>query len=172
MLCLFGSVKSVKGRRLMFGIFMKSRQVGIVTRPQQEKNKNFGRSWHIRHVDCGSCNGCDWEMNALLNPIYDLQRYGLDFVASPRHADILMVTGAVTKHLQVALTKTYEATPAPKLVVAVGDCACNGGIFKDSYATLGGAEKAVPVSIKIPGCPPSPQDMLDVLLNQLKKKVV
>ncbi len=156
----------------MLGILMKSWRVGIVTRNQQAKNRKFGRSWHIRHVDCGSCNGCDWEMNALLNPIYDLQRYGLDFVASPRHADILMVTGSVTKHLQVALKKTFDATPAPKIVIALGDCASNGGIFKDSYATLGGVDKVIPVSIKIPGCPPSPQEILDVLLAQLQKKVV
>lgn len=156
----------------MFGIFMKSWRVGIVTRPKQKKNKNFGRSWHIRHVDCGSCNGCDWEMNALLNPVYDMQRYGLDFVASPRHADILMVTGSVAKHLQVALVKTFEATPAPKQVIAVGDCACNGGIFKNSYATLGGVEQVVPVNIKIVGCPPSPQEILDVLTRNLRKSVV
>lgn len=122
------------------------------------------RSVHVRHVDCGSCNGCDWEMNALLNPVYDIQRFGIDFVASPRHADMLMVTGGVTRHLREALEMTYAATPDPKLVVAIGDCACGTGLFNGSYAAGQGAEEVVPVHLKIPGCPPEPKKIIAALL--------
>ncbi|MCW2278674.1 NADH-quinone oxidoreductase subunit B family protein [Heliophilum fasciatum] len=127
-----------------------------------------GTSVHMRHVDCGSCNGCDWELSALLNPVYDIQRYGLDFVASPRHADLLLVTGSVTRHLQEALTMTYEATPDPKVVVAVGDCACGAGPFSGAYACGTGAEDHVPVHLKIPGCPPSPAMIIAALRALLK----
>lgn len=120
-------------------------------------------SIHIRHVDCGSCNGCDWELTAALNPYYDIQRLGVDFVASPRHADMLMVTGPVTKHLETALQITYSATPEPKAVVAFGDCACGRGIFNQSYAVCGGAEKVVPVHLKIYGCPPQPDQLLTAI---------
>lgn len=127
------------------------------------------RSLHIRHLDCGSCNGCDWEMSALLNSVYDIQRLGFNFVASPRHADILMCTGPLATQLHHAATTTYEATPYPKLVVAVGDCAINGGIFKDAYAAHAGVGKALPVSLEIPGCPPTPEDMLKALQTLTEK---
>lgn len=127
------------------------------------------RSLHIRHLDCGSCNGCDWEMSALLNPVYDLQRFGFDFVASPRHADILMCTGPLAIQLNQAATTTYEATPHPKLVIAVGDCAINGGVFKEAYAVHSGVGEALPVHVKIPGCPPTPEDMVKALRKLTEK---
>lgn len=130
---------------------------------------SFSQSWHIRHLDCGSCNGCDWEMNALLNPIYDLQRFGFDFVASPRHADILMCTGPMSTQLIQAAKATDEATPNPKLIIAVGDCAIHGGVFKEAYAAREGVGETLTVNVKIPGCPPSPDDLLKALL-QLKRK--
>lgn len=123
------------------------------------------QSWHIRHLDCGSCNGCDWEMTALLNPLYDLQRFGFDFVASPRHADILMCTGPLAIQLKEAAQDTYEATPHPKLVIAVGDCAIHGGVFKEGYAAHCGIGETLSVDVEIPGCPPSPEDMLKALLK-------
>jgi Ni,Fe-hydrogenase III small subunit len=130
----------------------------------------FRRSLQIRHLDVGSCNGCDWEINALLNPFYDLQRFGLDFVASPRHADLLLVTGAVTRNLEPALWATYDATPDPKLVVAVGACASSGGIVAGSYATAGGVDRRLPVDVYIPGCPPRPQAILHGLLVALDRR--
>ncbi len=136
---------------------------------QQKAEKILKRSLHIRHVDTGSCNGCDFEMNALTNPVYDIQRLGIDFVASPRHADLLLVTGSVTEHLKTALVKTYEATPAPKLVVAMGACACSGGIFQGSYAVNGGVDKVIPVDIYLPGCPPRPQAIIYGLLKALDR---
>lgn len=136
---------------------------------EQTIKRLLGRSLHIRHVDSGSCNGCDWEMVALTGPVYDLQRFGLDFVASPRHADCLMVTGCPSLHLVQALEKTYEAAPHPKLVVAVGTCAISGGLFRDSYATLGGTDQILPVDLYIPGCPPRPQALLYGFLKLLKR---
>lgn len=127
--------------------------------------KIFGRSVHIRHLDSGSCNGCDWEMTTLTGPVYDVQRLGFDFVASPRHADILMVTGPVTRNLEIAARKTYSATPAPKMVVAVGTCACSGGICGKSYASAGGVNHILPVDLYIPGCPPRPQALIQGLLK-------
>lgn len=136
----------------------------------QRKTENIlGRSLHIRHVDTGSCNACDFEMNALTNPVYDVQRLGIDFVASPRHADLLLVTGSVTEHLETALKKTYAATPEPKLVVAMGACACSGGIFQGSYAVTGGVDKIVPVDIYIHGCPPRPQAIICGLLKAVDR---
>jgi Ni,Fe-hydrogenase III small subunit len=132
--------------------------------------RTFQRSLQIRHLDVGSSNGCDWEINALLNPVYDLQRFGIDFVASPRHADLLLVTGAVTRHLEPALWATYEATPDPKLVVAVGACACSGGVVTGSYATAGGVDQRLPVDVYIPGCPPRPQAILHGLLLALGRR--
>lgn len=129
----------------------------------------FSRSLHIRHVDSGSCNACDWEMTAMTNPIYDLQRLGIDIVASPRHADILLVTGVVSRHLEQAVKMTYEAVPHPKLVMAVGTCSIDGGIFRDSYAVLNGTDKVIPVDIYVPGCPPTPQAILYGLLKVLDK---
>lgn len=129
----------------------------------------FQRSLHIRHLDAGSCNGCDWEITAITNAIYDVQRFGIDFVASPRHADMLLVTGAVTRHLDVALHRTYAATPDPKLVVAVGACACGGGVLQDSYAVAGGVDRRIPVDVYIPGCPPRPQAIIQGLLLALDR---
>ena len=122
--------------------------------------KRLGRSLAIRHVDCGSCNGCELEIHALNNIVYDLERFGLHFVASPRHADILLVTGPLSRNLREALERTVEATPDPKWVVGLGDCAVDGGVFKGSYAVEGGINAAVPVDLLIPGCPPTPQQIL------------
>lgn len=130
----------------------------------------LGRSMHIRHVDIGSCNACDFEMNHMCNPIYDIQQYGLDFVPSPRHADMLMVTGVVTRNSTQALRMTYEATPTPKLVMAVGTCACTGKVFGDSYAVRGGVDALVPVDVYVPGCPPRPQAIIAGIMKALDKR--
>lgn len=126
--------------------------------------EKLGRSLHVRHLDAGSCNACDFEMGALSNPIYDLHRYGVHFDASPRHADLLMVTGVVTRNLAEALEKSYEAMPAPRLVMACGACACSGETYGKSYAIVGAADKVVPVDIYVPGCPPRPSAMIAGLL--------
>ena len=120
----------------------------------------LGRSLHIREVDAGSCNGCEIEISALNNPVYDIERFGVHFVASPRHADMLLVTGPVTRNMEIALRQTYEATPEPKMVVAVGACGISGGIFGTSYASLGGVANVIPVDVYIPGCPPRPEALL------------
>lgn len=130
--------------------------------------RRLGRSLAIREVDAGSCNGCELEIHALNNIVYDLERFGLRFVASPRHADVLLVTGPVTVNMREALQRTYDATPAPKWVVAVGDCALDGGVFTGSYAVVGGVAKVVPVDLHIPGCPPTPQQLLAGLLALLQ----
>lgn len=129
----------------------------------------LGRSLSIRQVDAGSCNGCELEIHALTNPFYDLERFGLHFVASPRHADVLMVTGPVTRNMAEALTRTHAATPEPKWVVAVGDCAKDGGCFAGSYAVAGGVGAIIPVDLHIPGCPPSPTALLRGLLALVEK---
>jgi Ni,Fe-hydrogenase III small subunit len=129
--------------------------------------RRLGRSLSIREVDAGSCNGCELEIHALGNAFYDLERFGLRFVASPRHADVLMVTGPVTKNMREALERTYNATPDPKWVVAVGDCAVDGGIFSGSYAVVGGVAQVVPVDLHIRGCPPNPTKLLQGLLALL-----
>jgi Ni,Fe-hydrogenase III small subunit len=129
----------------------------------------LGRSLSIRQVDAGSCNGCELEIHALNNAFYDLERFGLHFVASPRHADVLMVTGPVTKNMREALQRTYNATPDPKWVIAVGRCAADGGLFAGSYAVAGGVKDAVPVDLHIPGCPPNPKALLSGLLALLQK---
>ncbi|MFB5191891.1 NADH-quinone oxidoreductase subunit B family protein [Alicyclobacillus fastidiosus] len=131
--------------------------------------KVFGRSLHIRHVDSGSCNGCEFETTALMNPVYDIQRFGIDFVASPRHADMLLVTGGVTWNLEEALRKTYAAAASPKMLVAVGACACGGGILGSTYANVGGVDKIFPVSVYVPGCPPRPQVILEGILNAIER---
>ena len=131
--------------------------------------RRLGRSLSIREIDAGSCNGCELEINALNNAFYDLERFGLHFVASPRHADVLMVTGPVTKNMHEALLRTWNATPAPKWVVAVGDCAVDGGLFADSYACIGSVEAAIPVDLRIRGCPPTPTQLLQGLLALLDK---
>ncbi|MBI5262294.1 MAG: NADH-quinone oxidoreductase subunit NuoB [Bradyrhizobium sp.] len=128
----------------------------------------LGRSLAIREVDAGSCNGCELEIHALSNAFYDIERFGLRFVASPRHADVLLVTGPVTKNMHEALLRTFNATPDPKWVVAVGGCAADGGIFKGSYACVGGVADAIPVDLHIPGCPPSPTALLKGLLALLE----
>ncbi|HYK80574.1 MAG TPA: NADH-quinone oxidoreductase subunit NuoB [Micropepsaceae bacterium] len=131
--------------------------------------RRLGRSLSIREVDAGSCNGCELEIHALQNAFYDLERFGLRFVASPRHADVLMVTGPVTKNMREALERTYNATPSPKWVVAVGDCAFDGGLFSPSYAVAGGVGAIVPVDLHIRGCPPQPIDLLRGLLTLLQE---
>lgn len=128
----------------------------------------LGRSLAIRQVDAGSCNGCELEIHALNNVLYDIERFGIRFVASPRHADVLLVTGPLTKNMRVALERTYNATPDPKWVVAVGDCAVDGGLFAGSYAVEGGISAAVPVDLHIRGCPPSPTQLLRGLLALLE----
>lgn len=130
--------------------------------------KRLGRSLSIRAVDAGSCNGCELEMNALGNAFYDIERFGIRFVASPRHADVLLVTGPVTKNMREALKRTYDATPNPKWVVALGDCARDGGCFAGSYAVVRGVSEALPVDLYIPGCPPPPIEILKGLLTLLE----
>lgn len=129
----------------------------------------FGRSLQIREVDAGSCNGCDNEVNALNNPYNDIERFGIHFVASPRHADMLLVTGPVTRNMEEALVRTYNATPGPKLVVAAGACACSGGIFRDSYSTRNGVDCILPVDVYIPGCPPRPQSLIFGILSAIER---
>jgi Ni,Fe-hydrogenase III small subunit/formate hydrogenlyase subunit 6/NADH:ubiquinone oxidoreductase subunit I len=129
----------------------------------------FGRSLHIREVDAGSCNGCEVEIVNLSNPVYDAERFGIHFVASPRHADMLLVTGPVTRQMELALVKTYEATPSPKLVVACGTCAIDGGIFEGNYAVVGGVDHSIPVDVYIPGCPPRPEAILHGIFLALDK---
>jgi Ni,Fe-hydrogenase III small subunit/formate hydrogenlyase subunit 6/NADH:ubiquinone oxidoreductase subunit I len=125
----------------------------------------LGRSLHIREVDAGSCNGCEIEIVGLNSPVYDIERFGIHFVASPRHADMLLVTGPVSRNMELALRKTYDATPEPRLVVAVGACGCSGGIFGQNYASLGGVDKVIPVDVYIPGCPPNPYALLHGILT-------
>ena len=155
--------------------------VGIATEPsptadlslrvreslQESIRAVLGRALCIRHIDAGSCNGCELEIHALNNPIYNLEGLGIRFVASPRHADMLLVTGPVSKHMEVALRRTYAATPDPKIVVAVGECGCTGGIFGESYATCGRVSNVIPVDVAIPGCPPSPTRILQGILAAL-----
>lgn len=131
--------------------------------------KKLGRSLSIREVDAGSCNGCELEIHALNNAFYDVERFGLRFVASPRHADVLLVTGPVTKNMREALERTYNATPDPKWVVAVGDCAFDGGVFAESYACVGAVSKVVPVDLHIRGCPPDPVALLKGLIALVER---
>lgn len=126
--------------------------------------RTLRRSLHVRHLDAGSCNGCDWEIAALLNPYHDLQRLGIDFVASPRHADLLLVTGIMTRNLEEAARRTYEAMPEPRLVVAVGACAISGGVFAGTYAGRDGISEVLPVDVLVPGCPPRPEALIHGLL--------
>jgi Ni,Fe-hydrogenase III small subunit len=141
----------------------------LVAAVERTARRRLGRSLSLRQVDAGSCNGCELEISALANAFYDLERFGLRFVASPRHADVLIVTGPVTKNMAEALARTYAATPDPKWVVAVGDCARDGGVFAGSYAVLGGVGARIPVDLHIPGCPPSPTALLKGLLALLAK---
>src|SRR3954464_5335131 len=145
--------------------------VELAERLQQAARARLGRSLSIREIDAGSCNGCELEIHALNNPYYDVERFGLRFVASPRHADVLMVTGPVTRNMREALERTYRATPDPKWVVAVGDCARDGGCFAGSYAVVGGVSEVIPVDLHISGCPPTPTAMLRGLLALLERAV-
>ena len=138
-------------------------------RIQRDLLATLGRALAIRHVDAGSCNGCELEIHALDNPYYNLEGLGIRFVASPRHADLLLVTGPVSRNMALALKRTYDATPAPKLVVAVGDCGRDGGIFGTSYATCGGVASVVPVDIVVPGCPPAPIEILRGILTAVRR---
>ena len=166
--------------RILHQIF----RTGIVTEPlsievdagieivgqrlEESIRKRFHRSLHIRAVDSGSCNGCELEIHALNNPIYNCERFGIHFTPSPRFADMLLVTGPVSRNMEIALKRTYNATPPPKLVVAVGDCGYNGGIFGESYASLGGIGKVLPVNAYIPGCPPKPVELLQGILRVIE----
>ena len=161
----------------MFRILKKSLKTGLVTgqHPQpahssaaltpkaSEKALPFKRSLAIREVDTGSCNACEMEMNALTNPVYDVERFGVHIAASPRHADALVVTGPVTVNMERPLKDVYKQTPDPKLVIALGDCAINCGVFKGSYAVTGPVDRHIPVDVRIPGCPPRPSEILSVL---------
>lgn len=140
----------------------------IARRLDERARKLLGRSLHIREVDAGSCNGCELEISALTNPYYDLERFGLHFVASPRHADCLLVTGPVTRNMADPLKRTYDATPEPKLVIAVGDCARDCGVFKGSYAIVGSVDRVIPVDVFVPGCPPEPADIVCGILAAIE----
>jgi len=158
--------------------------VGIVTEPAPSPDRTLrlrealqtrilavlGRALCVRAVDAGSCNGCELEIHALNNPLYNIEGLGIRFVASPRHADLLLVTGPVSRHMEIALRRTYEATPDPKLVVAVGDCACTGGIFAEGYATRGRISNVIPVDVTVPGCPPDPTRLLTGILTALEAR--
>src|SRR2546427_4140824 len=168
----------------MPALFQKIFRTGIVTEPlgpdegeivqlvkqiDAKTKKLLGRALAIREVDAGSCNGCEIEITGLTSPVYDSERFGIHFVASPRHADMLLVTGPVTRNMEVPLRKTYDATPDPKLVVAVGDCAQTCGVFKGSYAIVGSVDQVVPVDVFVPGCPPEPADILRGILAALDR---
>jgi Ni,Fe-hydrogenase III small subunit len=160
--------------------------IGIVSEPPPQADESLrlrdslqdrirtalGRALCIRHIDAGSCNGCELEIHALNNPFYNLEGLGIRFVASPRHADLLLVTGPVSKHMEVALRRTYDATPDPKLVVALGDCGCTGGIFGESYASHGRVSNVIPVDVAVPGCPPTPTRILQGILTALARTPV
>jgi Ni,Fe-hydrogenase III small subunit len=139
-------------------------------RLQSDVLEHFTGALTIRHVDAGSCNGCELEINALNNPYYNLEGLGIKFVASPRHADMLLVTGPVSRHMEVALKRTYDATPEPKLVVAIGDCGCTGGIFGESYASRGRVSNVIPVDVAVPGCPPTPLAIMQGILTAISAK--
>jgi Ni,Fe-hydrogenase III small subunit len=157
------AVTEAVGRDPEARVAVVAREIGARAR------KLFGRSLHLVEVDAGSCNGCELEISALGNPYYDMERFGLHFVASPRHADCLLVTGPVTRNMAEPLRRTYDATPDPKIVIAIGDCAINCGVFKDSYAVVGGVDKVIPVNVFVPGCPPEPIDILRGILSALDR---
>jgi Ni,Fe-hydrogenase III small subunit len=172
----------------MWKILRQMTHAGIVTEPapdgdasqqheaqriRQDILETLGQALAIRHVDAGSCNGCELEIHALSNPYYNLEGLGIRFVASPRHADMLLVTGPVSRHMEVALRRTYDAVPEPKLVVAVGDCGCDGGIFGDtSYAVCGAVAQVLPVDVVVPGCPPTPIEILRGILSAVQRRSV
>jgi Ni,Fe-hydrogenase III small subunit len=132
--------------------------------------RRFRRSLTIRQIDAGSCNGCELEIHAMNNAYYNCERFGIHFTASPRFADLLLVTGPVSRNMEIALRRTYEATPHPKLVIAVGECGCNGGVFGENYASLGAVERVIPVDARIPGCPPTPIALLQGILKALGRE--
>jgi len=158
--------------------------IGIVSEPPPEADDTLrlrdslqgsiremlGRALCIRQVDAGSCNGCELEIHALNNPLYNLEGLGIRFVASPRHADLLLVTGPVSRSMEVALRRTYDATPDPKIVVALGDCGCTGGIFGESYASCGRVSNVIPVDVEVPGCPPNPTRILQGILAAIRQR--
>ena len=158
--------------------------IGVISEPAPETDDSLrvaehlqveirallGRALCIRQIDAGSCNGCELEINALGNPLYNVEGYGIKFVASPRHADLLLVTGPVARNMELALKRTYEATPDPKLVVAIGDCGCTGGVFGESYASAGRVENVIPVDVAVPGCPPPPIRILAGILTAVGRK--
>ncbi len=135
---------------------------------EESIRKRFRKSLTIRQVDAGSCNACELEIHAINNPLYNCERFGIHFTASPRFADMLLVTGPVSHNMEIALRRTYNAVPSPKLVIAVGDCGCTGGIFGESYASLGGIDKVIPVDARIPGCPPTPSSLLQGILKAIR----
>ena len=168
----------------MTKLFAKILRVGLATEPlapggegivhllravDARARRLFGRALAVREVDAGSCNGCEIEITGLMSPVYDSERFGIHFVASPRHADLLLVTGPVTRNMEVPLRKTYDATPAPKLVVAVGDCARTCGVWKGSYAVAGSVDQIIPVNVFVDGCPPEPADILRGILTALDR---
>jgi Ni,Fe-hydrogenase III small subunit len=140
----------------------------VATRLQKNILRTLGRALTIRHVDAGSCNACELEAHALMNPYYNIEGLGIKFVASPRHADVLLVTGPVSKHMVIALKRTYDAMPEPKLVIAAGECACSGGIFGESYASVGRVANVLPIDVQIPGCPPTPTALLEGILAAIR----
>ena len=167
----------------MYQILKKIVATGIVSEPPPEADealrvaqqhleaavlRRFAGALTIRHVDAGSCNGCELEIHAANNPYHNLEGLGIRFVASPRHADLLLVTGPVSRHMAVALQRTYDATPDPKLVVAVGDCGCTGGIFGESYASCGPVSNVIPVDVAVPGCPPTPVEIIRAILTAIE----
>jgi Ni,Fe-hydrogenase III small subunit len=137
----------------------------IAGRLNDEVLRLLGRALAIRHVDAGSCNGCELEIHALNSPYYNLEGLGIKFVASPRHADMLLVTGPVSRNMEIALKRTYDATPEPKLVVAIGDCGCDGGVFGENYASRGRVANVIPVDVAVPGCPPAPDAIIQGILT-------
>jgi Ni,Fe-hydrogenase III small subunit len=166
----------------MYQLLKQIAKTGIVTEPAPLSDaalraleqrlgklilKHFGRALAIRHVDAGSCNGCELEIHAMNSPYYNLEGLGIKFVASPRHADMLLVTGPVSRNMETALRRTWEATPDPKLVVAIGDCGCTGGIFGESYASCGRVSNVIPVDVAVPGCPPTPVAILQGILTAI-----
>lgn len=153
-------------------ISIKDENVEILGNELKTKiDKHFHGSLFIREIDSGSCNACEYEISALTNPYYDVERFGIKFVASPKHADALMITGCVSRNMYEAVIKAYENTPSPKFVIAVGDCSLDGGIFKGSYATMDGVKNMLPIDVYIKGCPPEPIDILSGLLILIKAKI-
>ena len=171
---------------MIWRVIQQIGRVGIATEPvpdigdvsglepariQRELLHILGQALTIRQVDAGSCNGCELEIHALGNPYYNIEGLGIRFVASPRHADLLLVTGPVSRNMEMALKRTFDATPEPKLVVAVGDCGCDGGLFGESYASCGRVANVIPVDVTVPGCPPEPIDILRGILMAVRRRV-